>query len=560
MSRIFKKDIAFSTLKNNFQDCIYAIPQLQRNYVWDKNRVCLLLDSIYHHYPIGVSLVWKAKSNKIAEIKPNNQTILPSFNVNRRYIDIIIDGQQRLTSLYGIIAGIHEAIDFNSNIDFRKVYFALDKNKEPRFVYLKRYDITRGDYISVHDLIKDGPQRLKRQFNLNNLKLKEIKKLKAKIQSYRFHFIYIETNSLDEVRETFVRINSQGMTVGKADALFARTTKIGLRDLVDQTRRALMARQYNEMKPESFIYTLSLSKGEKEVGKRALDNFSRKFNKQKQFKSNFQREWKKYHKAFLQTADFLFEEFAVTNYMLLPSDNIFTMLSLFFFLNNRRASIHQKNEIRRWFWHTTIGERYSGSGFNKNIPRDIDFFKNLVKRKNYKYSIDEKINPNDFLKRNYQKTNYSAVLGYYLFLKIQKPRYLEEGYPIMLDNPLALMNRKDRHHIFPRAVLGRRKIHSKWKDSLLNICFLAANENQSINDDHPRIYLDEYKHKKFFKGVMKSHLIPFNKTSGVWEQNIKTGFKAFLNQRATLILNNIANVAGVKRIQLFDKLDEIKRV
>jgi len=57
MSRIFRKDIAFSTLKNNFEDCIYAIPQLQRNYVWDKNRVCLLLDSIYHHYPNGVSLV-----------------------------------------------------------------------------------------------------------------------------------------------------------------------------------------------------------------------------------------------------------------------------------------------------------------------------------------------------------------------------------------------------------------------------------------------------------------------------------------------------------------------
>lgn len=560
MSRISSKDISFSTLKNNFEDCIYAIPQLQRNYVWDKKRVCLLFDSIYNHYPIGVSLIWKAKSNKVAEIKPNNRTILPSFNVNRQYIDFVIDGQQRLTTLYGVIAGIHEAIDFNSNIDFRKIYFALNKKEEERFVYLKRYDVTRGDYISVHDALKDSQKRLKRKFSLNNSELDEIKKLKARINSYRFHFIYVETNLLEEVRETFVRINSQGMTVGKADALFARTTNIGLRDLVDETRRALMARQYNEMKPESFIYTLPLSKGEKEVGKRALDNFTRKFNKQKQFKSNFQKVWKKYHKAFLQTADFLAEEFGVNNYMLLPSDNIFTMLSLFFFLNNRRPSAYQKKEIRKWFWHTTIGERYSGSAFNRNIPRDIDFFKKLVNRRNFKYTIDEKINALDFLKRDYRKINYSAVLSYYLFLKSQKPKYIETGYTMMLDNALALMNRKDRHHIFPRAVLGRRKIHSKWKDSILNICFLAANENQSISDDHPRIYLRKYKHKRFFKGVMKSHLIPYNKTSGVWEHNIKLGFKKFLNQRAALILNAFAKAADVKRNQLFEKLDAIKRV
>ena len=121
MSKISPLAIPFSKLRRNFDDCIYAIPQLQRNYVWDKNRVCMLFDSIYNHYPIGVSLVWKAKSNKIAELRPNNKTILPPFNINRSTIDFIIDGQQRLTSIYGVIAGTHEALDFNSKIDFRKI-------------------------------------------------------------------------------------------------------------------------------------------------------------------------------------------------------------------------------------------------------------------------------------------------------------------------------------------------------------------------------------------------------------------------------------------------------
>lgn len=560
MNKIYSKNFSFSTLKSNFDDCIYAIPQLQRNYVWDKNRVCLLLDSIYNHYPIGVSLIWKAKSNKIAEIRPNNRSILPSFNVNRRYIDFIIDGQQRLTSLYGLIAGIHEAIDFNSNIDFRKMHFSVNRKDDKRFYYLRRYDATKGDYIPVHDIIKDSPLWLKHRFNLNNQKLNNVKHLKSRIQSYRFHFIYIETNSVDEVRETFVRINSQGMTVGKADALFARTTNIGLRDLVDHTRRAMIARQYSEMKPEAFIYTLSLSKGEREVGKRALDNFVRKFKKQKQFKSKFQKEWKKYHKAFLLSVDYLAEEFEISSYALLPSDNIFTMLSLFFYLNNGRPSAHQKREITKWFWHTAIGERYSGSGFNRNIPKDIEFFRKLVSQTNHKYIIDKKINPNKFLKKDYRKTNFSAVIAYYLFLKTLKPRYLETGEAMMLDNALSLSNRKDRHHIFPNALLSRRKVSQKLKHSISNICFLAAKENQSVLDDHPKDYLEPFKRKRFFKSVMRAYLIPASREGGVWESNVRQGFKLFINQRAALILNGIAKTVGVKRNQLFEKFDEIKRV
>lgn len=90
MSKIYSQNISFSTLKRNFKDCVYAVPQLQRNYVWDKKRVCLLLDSIYNHIPIGVSLIWKARSNKIAELKPNNKTILPTIKLNHSSIEFII--------------------------------------------------------------------------------------------------------------------------------------------------------------------------------------------------------------------------------------------------------------------------------------------------------------------------------------------------------------------------------------------------------------------------------------------------------------------------------------
>lgn len=559
MSKILAIPVPFSKLKRNFEDCIYAIPQLQRNYVWDRKRVCDLFDSIYNHYPIGVSLIWKAKSNKMAELRPNNKTIMPPFNVNRTTIDFIIDGQQRLTSVYGVIAGSHEAIEFNSKIDFRKICFSFDKNKD-RFAYVPKYDVSNMNYIPVHDAIKEGLSRLKKRFNLNNHKLAEVEKLKKRIQAYKFHFIYIETNAIEEVRETFIRINSKGMTVGKADKIFARTTNVDLRELINSTRRALIPRQFNEIKPEYFIYTMALSKGEKEIGQRALDSFIKKFEKLKSFKSQFQKEWKKYHKAFSMTVDYLANEFGISSYSLLPSDNIFTMLSLFFYLKNGNPSSSQKKEIKKWFWHTTLGERYSGSAFSRNITKDIIFFTKLVNKEDYKYSIDEKINSNELLRKDYSKTNQSAVKAFYLFLKANKPRYLEMGYPMILDNALAISNRKDKHHIFPKALLSRGKIKSKWNNSLLNICFLAANENQLISDDKPRNYLGEYRRKRHFKKVMRSHLIPVKSDSGVWENTLRLGFKIFLNQRAPVILNSISKIADVKKNKLFEPFEEIKRV
>lgn len=559
MSKISSVTISFSKLKRNFEDCIYAIPQLQRNYVWDKKRVCMLFDSIYNNYPIGVSLIWKARSNKIAELRPNNKTILPPFNVNRPTIDFIIDGQQRLTSIYGVMSGTHEALDFNSKIDFRKICFAFNNANEDRFVYLPKYDVSNNDYIPVHDVIKDGVGLLRTRFNLNKSKLSKVQILKKRLRAYKFHFIYLETQAINEVKETFVRINSQGMTVGKADALFAKTTNIRLRDLIDNTRRALISRQFNEMKPEHFIYTMSLSQGEREIGKRALENFTKKFKNHTSFKTQFQKEWKKIHKAFLMTVDFMANEFGISGYRQLPSDNIFTMLSLFFCWNKGNPSSSQKKEIKKWFWHTALGERYSGSAFSRNVLKDIDFFKKLVDKSNHRYSIDEKINPNELLKKDFSALNQAAVAAFYLFLKSRKPKYLDVGYNIPAE-AVAISNRKDRHHIFPKALLSRKKIKSKWNNSLLNICLLAAYENQLISDDKPSNYLGEYSRRRHFKKVMRSHLIPIKPDSGVWENNLRIGFKTFLNERAQLILNSISKIADIKKNKLFEQFEEIKRV
>lgn len=65
------------TEKAKFDKKEFAIPEIQRQYVWKKNMIINLLDSIYKNYPIGIGLVWQAKYKHAINIRPNNKTILP---------------------------------------------------------------------------------------------------------------------------------------------------------------------------------------------------------------------------------------------------------------------------------------------------------------------------------------------------------------------------------------------------------------------------------------------------------------------------------------------------
>ncbi|MBN1129060.1 MAG: DUF262 domain-containing protein [Chitinispirillaceae bacterium] len=560
MSSIFHERITLPSLRRRFNNRVFAIPEIQRLYVWDRKRVCELMDSIYNHYPIGVFLIWKTHGTRNVEIRNNNNTILPPFNLKNHYAEILIDGQQRLSSIYGILQGLTPDQDKNTEINFTKIFFDTDPSPDKMFIYSKRSESGEDGLISLHEILTEIPSTIKWRYRLSRRAFHAVKKCSDRFKSYKYHALCIKTTSIEEVRETFIRINSKGMTVGRADTLFAKTTQIGLRDLVANTRRSLTKNGLNWMRPEAFVYTLALANGETRIGKTALDAFQRKFEKKNIGRKEFQRVWKKYDNAFGLAADYLLQEFTITDYNLLPNDNIFTMLSLFHFWNGRRATRYQKRELNKWFWHTALGERYSGAAFNKNIPADVKFMNRLSRNAHTKYFVEDKINAIDFLKHNYKLMNQSAsVCAFFLFLKLKKPRYLETGEPMLLDGASAIANRKDRHHIFPHSLLSRR-FRSKWTHSLANICFLAADENQSISNNHPSVYLEDYRSKRNFGTILKSHLIPYWNNCGIWDKNVKRGFIEFLNQRSDWITSEIEKTAGFRRWKLFEKFDEIRRI
>src|SRR5579884_154218 len=74
-----------------------ALPEFQRGYVWNREQVRGLMHSLYRKHPVGSLLVWVTKTEN-ANARGDGQ-LSPGF------VKLLLDGQQRITSLYGIIRG-----------------------------------------------------------------------------------------------------------------------------------------------------------------------------------------------------------------------------------------------------------------------------------------------------------------------------------------------------------------------------------------------------------------------------------------------------------------------
>jgi hypothetical protein len=109
----------------------------------------------------------------------------------------------------------------------------------------------------------------------------------------------------------------------------------------------------------------------------------------------------------------------------------------------------------------------------------------------------------------------------------------------------AKANRKNRHHIFPRALLMRHGVRQTEINSICNICFVVAEENQSIGSKKPMRYLEPYQRKRHFRRVMQSHLIPYS-SPALWTPNTKSGFKQFLQERRALLCRVFNQEAGMR--------------
>jgi hypothetical protein len=225
-----------------------------------------------------------------------------------------------------------------------------------------------------------------------------------------------------------------------------------------------------------------------------------------------------------------------------------SMLALFYFWNGRGPSGKQKDEIRKWFWSTAVGSRYSGRNFLRCVPSDVRFFKRLANNQKGRFRFRELADKIDI-----RRTQYAGHTGigsaFYSLLLLRKPvSILDEGLNLIpLDRYATRANRKDRHHIFPRALISPLEVPPNLYNSICNICLLTSEENQEIGSRRPWSYLgDATERKRLFAEKMNRHLIPTKDESGIWNTDIRRGFNRFIKARGEMICRSLERESGVR--------------
>jgi uncharacterized protein with ParB-like and HNH nuclease domain len=122
------------------------IPRFQREFVWERIRIQKLLDSMYKEYPIGTLFFWEAPPQYNELLRDVEDLGQPPLIDGKSYT-LILDGQQRLTSLYAVIKGL--AIDGE---DYRKIVIDLD-NHDPAKLSFQYRNPDNQRWVSVADLL-----------------------------------------------------------------------------------------------------------------------------------------------------------------------------------------------------------------------------------------------------------------------------------------------------------------------------------------------------------------------------------------------------------------------
>jgi hypothetical protein len=197
-----------------------ALPEIQRPFVWKASKVRDLLDSMYKGFPVGSLLLWATG----AEVQSR------AIGQERREVPprlLIVDGQQRLTSLYAVISGIPVVKKDYSQARIRIAFHPAEERFEVTDAAIERdpefiADITRiwEDVREVRESYLAGlaAQRGEPLTRREERALEDAIDRVKDLQHYPFKAVELDASLEEErVAEIFVRINSEGVQLNQAD-------------------------------------------------------------------------------------------------------------------------------------------------------------------------------------------------------------------------------------------------------------------------------------------------------------------------------------------------------
>jgi len=527
--KIRVNELKLSDIVNEFSQGKIRIPRFQRNYVWDRPRVVKLLNSIYREYPIGTFFFWEAPSTYIHLYRNIPDLDIPEPDPTRPF-NFILDGQQRITSLYVAIKGLALNIEDSRlhprRIDYSEITFDLDREE---FV-IKGADAER--YVALSSILQRDHLALFR--SLTDERAKAFDKCYQKFNAYPLSVVYVRDQSLSEACEIFERINQGGVKLSIFDLVVASTwsNDFDLKEEVNKLNKKFADSGFGALPPETVLQTISLVVKGQATRPAELQLTA----------EDIQNVWKEVSVALKLSIDYIVSNFGVKIIEFIPYISMIPMIAYLFIRNNSRALEPEKAEfLEKWFWKCAFSERYNSSTASLMGEDKRELFDPVIAGKKVSIDFPIVITSNDL--QNTKMYRYSALRnGILCILAQMHPKHFINGTNIELNrNNLSDYNSSERHHIFPRAFLRDHAITS-LENSIVNFCYIPSELNNEISDTRPSLYFSEFKKANpRFPSTLRSHLISSDTDSAIWSDN----YSDFLSQRSLLILEEVEKRIGI---------------
>lgn len=553
-----------SSIIADVQNGRYAIPIFQREFTWNRRQVEELWESIFQGFFVGSVLTW----NKTGQFHTIPVYGAPDLSTNT---EIVLDGQQRITSLYYAVAApevnltdtktIRFFVDLKSLLDPRasstdvvvSYYTEIAKKrgyltKETQFSK-KLFPITEFNNRDYGIWMNEFKAYLK---DVEGISEKEADNYYRQIMNvldhvwfqYKIPVVQLPTSmTLDSVAEIFEKINSKGTLLGVFDLLNARFTRydVNLRSLWDESKANYenidqMNMEIGKDSQKFMLQALCLHK-KGYCRRRELLSLDSSYTELGQFqKEYFEEDWGKISEYVSKTIDKLMSQresgFGAVKFGIIPyTVTIPVIAALFYKIANREDRPKCMNKIETWYWSVVLSDSYSSSTDSK-IEKDF--------REIQQWFDDDSLIPEMVLeqKRRFDEMNFATTRPNDSIYKLVMCLVSKKGAYDFLTHEPPEYSKLDDHHIFPRSrekeYAGNTSINS-----ILNRTLLDSETNRKfIRNQNPSDYLKEIMEKQGIQELtlrkrLATHLIP----SDAFDCLLCNDYDGFIEARRNAVRN-----------------------
>jgi hypothetical protein len=556
-----KTDISIQDLVGMAQRGELRLPEMQRRYVWRASRVRDLLDSLYRGYPSGSILIWETEAPQ-----PTRQLAVQQDNSPFTVHKLLLDGQQRITSLAAVLRGEPVAVRgrqkpieilFNlehpeGRIEFTEVEddSGSDDDTEEReeeeesvsiqerlrnltFVVASKSLAQQPNWISVTNVFKENDQQILTRAGIKSFDdsryakyTERLARLRS-IKSYMYSVNILSRElSYEEVAEIFVRVNSLGVKLRGSDLALAQITARWPNSLK-------FFEEFQEECEDSYM-TLDLGLLVRTMVVMAT-NQSKFLRVANTPTKDLQAGWEKAKAGLRFAVNFLRTNASIEDESLLSSPLFFIVIAYYSQIKGESISPKEVRDLVYWCYVASAKGRYSRGSTETLLDSDL----RVIERGGGVQGMIDNLNQQfgrlnfetaDFIGRGHNSPLFSLV-----FLALRASGATDWSTGIKISTLLqGRQHRIQYHHIFPKGVL-KDQFERGSINEIANFAFISGRTNQRIGAKDPLAYLSSIVETNGEEVITKQG-VP-------WEKELYkiSNFPKFLERRRQILCEIVNN-------------------